>query len=186
MVVALTQPRLLPLTLDVIGGWGSGKSSLLKIVSAELSSLPADEAGHFVVVPFSPWQYEGYEDIKAELMDTVLTRLQQEKLRDLQLSQKMPVSHGRHPSPSWGAMSSQRLQECDSPLQPTASFRHSTYWLAEQYAATAWSPRPWEEIRAVGTGRKAQRGAGHAPSMTRTRRPVRADRGGVHGRRRNG
>lgn len=78
MIVALTQPQLLPLTLGVIGGWGSGKSSLLRIVSAELTALPADEAGHFVVIPFSPWQYEGYEDIKAALMETVLTHLQQE------------------------------------------------------------------------------------------------------------
>ncbi|MFD5223518.1 KAP family P-loop NTPase fold protein [Streptomyces tendae] len=78
MVVALTQPRLLPLTMGVTGGWGSGKSSLLKIVSAELADIPDDETGHFVVVSFSPWQYEGYEDIKAALTEAVLARLQQE------------------------------------------------------------------------------------------------------------
>ncbi|MFI6489228.1 P-loop NTPase fold protein [Streptomyces sp. NPDC050564] len=78
MVVALTQPRLLPLTMGVTGGWGSGKSSLLKIVAAELAGLPDDETGHFVVVSFSPWQYEGYEDIKAALTEAVLARLQQE------------------------------------------------------------------------------------------------------------
>ncbi|PZT73872.1 MULTISPECIES: KAP family P-loop NTPase fold protein [unclassified Streptomyces] len=78
MVVALTQPRLLPLTMGVTGGWGSGKSSLLKIVAAELAGLPEGESGHFVVVSFSPWQYEGYEDIKAALTEAVLARLQQE------------------------------------------------------------------------------------------------------------
>ncbi|MFJ9943719.1 P-loop NTPase fold protein [Streptomyces erythrochromogenes] len=57
---------------------GSGKSSLLKIVAAELAGLPEDETGHFVVVSFSPWQYEGYEDIKAALTEAVLVRLQQE------------------------------------------------------------------------------------------------------------
>ncbi|MGW6027395.1 P-loop NTPase fold protein [Streptomyces sp. NPDC055214] len=39
LVVALTQPQLLPLTVGVLGGWGSGKSSLLKIVSAELAEM---------------------------------------------------------------------------------------------------------------------------------------------------
>ncbi|MFD9400335.1 P-loop NTPase fold protein [Streptomyces sp. NPDC060011] len=75
LVVALTQPQLLPLTVGVLGGWGSGKSSLLKIVSAELGQMAGPESGRYVVVSFSPWQYEGYEDIKTALMESVLTRL---------------------------------------------------------------------------------------------------------------
>ncbi|MGW3558123.1 P-loop NTPase fold protein [Streptomyces sp. NPDC000963] len=75
LVVALTQPQLLPLTVGVLGGWGSGKSSLLKIVSAELAAIDGSEPGGYMVVSFSPWQYEGYEDIKTALMESVLTRL---------------------------------------------------------------------------------------------------------------
>lgn len=67
--VVLTEPRLLPVTVGVLGDWGSGKTSLLYMVADRLS----DE---YVVVPFSPWRYEAYEDVKAALMEAVLTKLE--------------------------------------------------------------------------------------------------------------
>lgn len=69
LVTALTSPALLPLTVGVLGEWGSGKSSLLKIAKRELDDLT--DPG-FVTVHFSPWQYEGYEDVKLALMSRVL------------------------------------------------------------------------------------------------------------------
>ena len=81
LFVALTEPRLLPLTIGLLGDWGSGKSSVLKIVSAELEALSGDDEdspGRYVCVEFSPWQYEDYDDIKVALMGAVLDRLQLE------------------------------------------------------------------------------------------------------------
>lgn len=69
LIVALTEPRLLPLTVGVLGGWGSGKSSLLKIARAELEAV---EGKPYVCVEFSPWQFEDYGDVKAGLMRAVL------------------------------------------------------------------------------------------------------------------
>lgn len=68
--VVLTEPRLLPVTVGVLGDWGSGKSSLLQMVADRLG-----ESTDYVVVPFSPWRYEAYEDVKAALMEAVLGRL---------------------------------------------------------------------------------------------------------------
>lgn len=75
LMVALTNPRLLPLTVGLLGDWGSGKTSALKIVGAQLEAeSPSGE--RYVVVRFSPWQFEGYDDVKFALMDGVLTQLQ--------------------------------------------------------------------------------------------------------------
>src|ERR1051325_9710434 len=73
--VVLTQPRLLPVTVGVLGDWGSGKSSLLGMVADRLNGHKEGDACPYVVVPFSPWRYEAYEDVKAALMDAVITRL---------------------------------------------------------------------------------------------------------------
>ena len=82
LFVALTEPRLLPLTVGLLGDWGSGKSSVLKIVYGELEALSDDkdgvDTGRYVCVEFSPWQYEDYDDIKVALMGAVLDRLQEE------------------------------------------------------------------------------------------------------------
>jgi hypothetical protein len=70
LVVALTDERLLPLTVGVLGGWGSGKSSLLKQAYRELAV--GGDSSPYVCVEFSPWKYEDYEDVKAALMCSVL------------------------------------------------------------------------------------------------------------------
>ncbi len=38
LVVALTTPHLLPLTVGLLGDWGSGRSSLLRIARRELEA----------------------------------------------------------------------------------------------------------------------------------------------------
>ena len=45
LVVALTEPRLLPVTIGVLGDWGSGKSSLMLIAAAELAAERRADAG---------------------------------------------------------------------------------------------------------------------------------------------
>lgn len=61
---------LLPATIGVFGDWGSGKSSLLKMVEFELR-----DAKDVLVLPFNGWLFEGYEDAKSALMGTILDEL---------------------------------------------------------------------------------------------------------------
>ena len=62
--------QLLPLTVGIFGDWGSGKSSLMRMVHDRLK-----EDERYVCVHFSPWQHEGYDDVKAALMAAVMTTL---------------------------------------------------------------------------------------------------------------
>jgi len=70
LIVALTTKTLHPLTIGVLGTWGSGKSSLLAITMAELEK----EDDRYACVAFSPWQYEDVADVKTALMTAVLAR----------------------------------------------------------------------------------------------------------------
>jgi len=63
--------RLLPLTVGVYGGWGSGKSSVMRMAQ---SSLLQDE--DMVCVWFNGWVFQGYDDAKAALVTEVLDTLQ--------------------------------------------------------------------------------------------------------------
>lgn len=80
LVVALTEPRLLPLTIGVLGDWGSGKSSLMRIAAQELAALSVEandrpdalRQSPYLTIEFSPWQYEDHDDVKIALMTAVL------------------------------------------------------------------------------------------------------------------
>lgn len=59
---------LLPITIGVFGDWGSGKSSILKITTQQLEEL---NDGTFVLY-FNGWLFEGYDDAKAALLESIV------------------------------------------------------------------------------------------------------------------
>ncbi|MEJ2795125.1 P-loop NTPase fold protein [Iodobacter sp. LRB] len=67
-----------PISIGISGGWGAGKSSLVRMIAAELSPEQANventaEAinSKHVVVTFNPWLYQGFEDARTALLQTV-------------------------------------------------------------------------------------------------------------------
>lgn len=111
--ILLTQPNLLPVTVGVLGDWGSGKSSLLYMADERLSS-----SGEYVTVLFSPWRYQGYEDVKAALMSAVLaevgrhipqddtekTKLLHKLRRSVARLVRFPLAAGKSFAPEAGAL----------------------------------------------------------------------------------
>jgi predicted KAP-like P-loop ATPase len=79
----LGDPRMLPLSIGISGGWGTGKSSMLKLIEAKLQAATpeidgATEAGaasasgrRFIVVHYDAWMYQGFDDARAALMETI-------------------------------------------------------------------------------------------------------------------
>ena len=61
-----------PTTIGVFGDWGSGKTSLLKMLKSDIEL----EAGEEVLcLEFNGWLFEGYEDAKAALLGTIVDEL---------------------------------------------------------------------------------------------------------------
>ncbi|MCE9534599.1 MAG: KAP family NTPase [Planctomycetes bacterium] len=70
----VSRDDLLPATIGVYGDWGGGKSSLLKMVAADLSSREG-----FLVLQVNGWLFEGYDDAKTALMETILDEIASKK-----------------------------------------------------------------------------------------------------------
>ena len=67
-----------PISIGVSGGWGAGKSSLVKMIAARLEA-PAEAAvdkgdkprNTFVVLTFNPWLYQDFESARSALLQIV-------------------------------------------------------------------------------------------------------------------
>jgi hypothetical protein len=75
--------HLLPTTIGVFGDWGSGKSSLLKMVQRELAEDPG-----IMTISFNGWLFEGFEDAKTALMGTILDEIHERIKDDQTITQK--------------------------------------------------------------------------------------------------
>lgn len=76
--------RLLPTTVGVFGDWGSGKSSLLKMIQADLEKDP-----NVLCLSFDGWLFEGYDDAKTALMGTILDAIEDRTKDDATLWEKV-------------------------------------------------------------------------------------------------
>lgn len=67
--------HLRPLTVGIYGDWGVGKSSVLSLLQKEI--ITQNQAGKLNAhtILFNGWLFQGYEDAKTALMETVVTEL---------------------------------------------------------------------------------------------------------------
>lgn len=78
-VVADTAARVIqdsggqPISIGVSGSWGTGKSSLVKMIGVSLK----EKANHdeYLFIEFNAWLYQGYDDARMALLQTVADRL---------------------------------------------------------------------------------------------------------------
>lgn len=61
---------LVPCTIGFYGDWGSGKSSLIKMVEDKYKSN-----NNVLTIKFNGWLFEGYDDAKSVLMRTILEQI---------------------------------------------------------------------------------------------------------------
>ncbi|QIB50087.1 MULTISPECIES: P-loop NTPase fold protein [Pseudomonas] len=74
----LTRANGEPISVGVSGGWGAGKSSLVKMIASRLEALgeakPVDDGkpgNTFVVLTFNPWLYQDFESARSALLQIV-------------------------------------------------------------------------------------------------------------------
>lgn len=79
-----TNQNLTPSTIGLYGDWGSGKSSLMKLVQNKIKELPKakestdNQTPNTLCIEFNGWLFEGYEDTKTSLCGTILDTLADE------------------------------------------------------------------------------------------------------------
>lgn len=68
--------ELSPSSIGLYGDWGSGKSSLMKMIERKLTQ---DGDKTILCVRFNGWLFEGYEDAKTALCGTILEKIHEER-----------------------------------------------------------------------------------------------------------
>lgn len=75
----LLEPAMRPVSVGIFGTWGTGKSSLLNFIEADLKQRAK---GDVVVIRFDAWLYQGFDDARAALMDVIARALCEEAKKD--------------------------------------------------------------------------------------------------------
>lgn len=60
-----------PISIGISGGWGAGKSSLVRMVEVQLCTPLEATKSKYAVVTFNPWLYQGFEDARTALLQIV-------------------------------------------------------------------------------------------------------------------
>jgi predicted KAP-like P-loop ATPase len=79
LIDVINDEAVLPVTIGVFGDWGSGKSSILKIIEKELSGEQGELKDGTLVLYFNGWVFEGYDDAKAALLEAIVEKFKKHK-----------------------------------------------------------------------------------------------------------
>lgn len=67
----LQQAAGTPISVGVSGGWGAGKTSLVRMIEGRLRQADAPGTNTYVVVTFNPWLYQDFESARSALLQLV-------------------------------------------------------------------------------------------------------------------
>lgn len=78
--------RMNPLTIGLFGSWGVGKSTLLKLIENKIQVTDPSQR-KIVCISLNSWMFEGYDDAKSAIMESLLRKLEEnetafEKLKE--------------------------------------------------------------------------------------------------------
>ena len=88
----VTDADLLPVVLGVFGDWGGGKSSIMRMLQAELE---AETYQDVVCLYFNGWMFAGYEDAKSAILTAILIELGEHKRFGLKVRDRIVGLLGR-------------------------------------------------------------------------------------------
>lgn len=80
----VTDTSLLPITVGVFGDWGSGKSSVIKMLEQDLRDKES-----VATIYFNGWQFEGYDDAKSALIHSILIELAEHRKLDAEIKTRV-------------------------------------------------------------------------------------------------
>jgi predicted KAP-like P-loop ATPase len=83
LVKRVSECKAKPITVGVHGDWGAGKSSVLAMAEARFR---ADSK--ILCIKFNGWQFQGFEDAKAALIESIITELRDAKKENAGLQAK--------------------------------------------------------------------------------------------------
>lgn len=72
----ITEEQNLPVTIGLYGDWGSGKSSILKILQNAIET-EEETKENTIVIYFDGWSFESFDDAKMALMQGIVDKLEE-------------------------------------------------------------------------------------------------------------
>lgn len=83
----ITEKELMPISVGIFGNWGAGKSTILELTK-KLLEEGVDGEKEYLQVHFDAWTFEGFDDAKAALLETIASELLKEAEGDKGLLEK--------------------------------------------------------------------------------------------------
>tara|TARA_R110001606_G_scaffold361754_3_gene514955 strand:+ start:12517 stop:14310 length:1794 start_codon:yes stop_codon:yes gene_type:complete len=76
----ITEKELMPISVGIFGNWGAGKSTILELTKSSLEN----DSKEYIQIHFDAWTFEGFDDAKAALLETIASELlkEAEKTKD--------------------------------------------------------------------------------------------------------